>query len=82
MRVSVSRRARVVLTLTLILFASGFPHSLGAEVRPELWAALELARPTSRLEAPDFTLSDLAGKPISLRDLRGRVVLLYFWATW
>ncbi|MFA6031089.1 MAG: TlpA disulfide reductase family protein [Elusimicrobiota bacterium] len=33
-------------------------------------------------QAPDFRLSDLAGRPISLSDLRGRVVLVDFWATW
>jgi thiol-disulfide isomerase/thioredoxin len=32
--------------------------------------------------APDFTLRDLQGKETSLRDLRGQVVLLNFWATW
>ena len=32
--------------------------------------------------APDFTLWDLQGKEASLRDLRGQVVLLNFWATW
>jgi cytochrome oxidase Cu insertion factor (SCO1/SenC/PrrC family) len=49
---------------------------------PDLWQALELARPTVRLEAPRFTLPDLAGRPVDLEALRGRVVLLYFWATW
>jgi pSer/pThr/pTyr-binding forkhead associated (FHA) protein/peroxiredoxin len=32
--------------------------------------------------APDFTLWDLQGKPISLSAFRGKVVLLNFWATW
>lgn len=32
--------------------------------------------------APEFTLTDLDGKKISLSAFRGRVVLLDFWATW
>ncbi len=32
--------------------------------------------------APAFTTKTLAGKPLSLRDLRGKVVLLDYWATW
>jgi thiol-disulfide isomerase/thioredoxin len=30
----------------------------------------------------DFTLNDLEGKSWTLRDLRGKVVLVNFWATW
>ena len=30
----------------------------------------------------DFALQDLNGEPVSSRDLRGKPVLLYFWATW
>lgn len=32
--------------------------------------------------APDFTLDSLDGKSITLSDLRGKAVLLNFWATW
>jgi peroxiredoxin len=32
--------------------------------------------------APDFTLKDLAGHDLKLSDLKGKVVLLNFWATW
>lgn len=32
--------------------------------------------------APDFTLETLDGKNLRLSDLRGKAVLLNFWATW
>jgi peroxiredoxin len=32
--------------------------------------------------APDFTARDMSGKKISLSQLRGKYVLLNFWATW
>lgn len=32
--------------------------------------------------APAFTTKTLGGKALSLRDLRGKVVLLDYWATW
>lgn len=33
-------------------------------------------------DAPDFTLESLDGKSMRLSDLRGKAVLLNFWATW
>jgi hypothetical protein len=34
------------------------------------------------LEAPDFMLPDMNGKPHSLKDYRGKKVLLLTWASW
>ena len=45
--------------------------------------------PTSSLQpvgldkpAPEFTLNTLAGAPVSLKDFRGKRVLVNFWASW
>jgi cytochrome c biogenesis protein CcmG/thiol:disulfide interchange protein DsbE len=32
--------------------------------------------------APDFTLKRISGDPVSLKQFRGNIVLLDFWATW
>jgi tetratricopeptide (TPR) repeat protein len=37
---------------------------------------------TEPMPAKDFTLDDLEGKPVSLSDYRGRVVLVMLWTTW
>jgi hypothetical protein len=66
-----------VAPLLLLLEAPAWPAGPTA-----LLEALQLGRPTARLEAPGFDLSDLDRRPVRLGDLRGRVVLLYFWATW
>jgi cytochrome oxidase Cu insertion factor (SCO1/SenC/PrrC family) len=33
-------------------------------------------------EAPVFSLKEMDGKQVSLRDFRGKPVLIVFWATW
>ena len=38
--------------------------------------------PTVGMQAEDFSLLDLEGKSQSLRQYRGKIVLVNFWATW
>ena len=44
--------------------------------------AAERAHRLQSLEAPDFTLPDLAGRLHSLHDQRGKKTLLIAWASW
>jgi len=34
------------------------------------------------VDAPDFTLKELGGGKVSLKELRGKIILLNFFATW
>lgn len=50
---------------------------------PQFTKALaKLAENDADVAKADFTLSDLNGKQHKLSDLRGKVVLVNFWATW
>ncbi|MBP6440576.1 MAG: TlpA family protein disulfide reductase, partial [Caldilineaceae bacterium] len=65
------------LTLLLFLLAGcapgSFPNGAPMPSAPATHTR-ELAR--------DFTLTTLAGEPVTLSDYRGKWVLLNFWATW
>jgi len=45
-------------------------------------SAGERAQTLGSLIAPDFTLSDLAGRPHMLSSYRGRKVFMVAWASW
>jgi len=63
--------AALLLSLVGIAAAAGQPS-----VRATLLSAKE------RKAASDFSLKDASGKTVVIKDYRGKVVLLNFWATW
>lgn len=67
--------------IAMILLA-GFYLLSGNTSKAEKGPALSLPAGELTGSAPAFTLTDLSGKPVSLSDFRGKVVILDFWATW
>ncbi|GAB4527617.1 MAG: hypothetical protein OHK0046_45590 [Anaerolineae bacterium] len=49
---------------------------------PEMQRATQPTPTEEPFYAPDFTLTSLEGEPVTLSDLRGRWVLVNFWATY
>jgi cytochrome oxidase Cu insertion factor (SCO1/SenC/PrrC family) len=60
------------------------PAAAGLDPMPEteLWRAAGISRAAGARAAPPLELEDLVGHRINLRQLRGRVVLVYFWGSW
>ncbi len=46
------------------------------------WKEMRIIRRAERAVAKEFTLPTPKGNKISVTDLRGKVILLNFWATW
>ena len=59
------------------------PESATAEPEPQSQEQLEASTiAKSGMEAPNFTVEMFDGESIRLSDMRGKVVLVNFWATW
>ena len=71
MRTSIVALAAIV-AVSLAAGAAAAPNFASLQIQP-----YEPPKP-----APAFSLPDLNGKPQTLESLRGKVVLLFFWATW
>ena len=69
-----TRTNTVFVVIALLVALVGLPAfdgwSMGSRV------------PTVGMQAEDFSLLDLEGKSQSLRQYRGKIVLVNFWATW
>ncbi len=71
------RRAAVAsLTAALVVAAAARPSAA-----PD-FAGMQIQAYDPPKPAPAFSLPDLQGKVRTLGDFRGKVLMLFFWATW
>ncbi|MBI3988316.1 MAG: TlpA family protein disulfide reductase [candidate division NC10 bacterium] len=75
-------RRRSITVLFIFALAIGVVGHALAQTPEMLMASLGIKTINGKEEAPPFVLKDLQGREISLKDFRGKVILMNFWATW
>ena len=72
-------RRLLIIVVLLVLAGGSLYMGIAGSSRPSY-------EPVKQVElgdlAPNFQLEDTRGNKVSLADLRGKVVLINFWATW
>jgi peroxiredoxin len=69
-----------LIFLVILIFGSGWLWVSRVPLTAQTYTSGP--QPAIGYAAPDFTLSTLDGKTLSLSELRGTPVVLNFWATW
>ncbi len=77
----------LIILFTFLLACQQLETLIGTKAEPKNLTAVGTPRPTATPAhigepASDFTLPTVNGEELSLKDFRGKVVLVNFWATW
>ena len=70
------RRFAMVLVSVIVTFWSGIP------IVQAQFSEAGVEKFRVPVEAPDFVLTDMDGRKVSVKELEGKVILLNFFATW
>ena len=71
----------MIRRLTLVVATLALLTACSAGAAPD-FASLQVQSYQPPKPAPAFALPSLDGRTVRLEDFRGKVVLLFFWATW
>jgi peroxiredoxin len=75
------RRNNVIIAVMVVLLAGLLALARLRQTHPGTLGNVASAAGSGH-PAPDFVLTDLHGNRLKLSDLRGKAVVLNFWATW
>ncbi len=73
-------RSGLFVIMVILLVACG--NTRNKENEKEQNIATQEVSQVEAFQTPDITFRDEAGKTVSLRSLKGKVVFINFWATW
>ena len=78
-----------VILLVAVSLISLYLYTLSVKMKKveeerykDFFSSLGIQKINPPVKAKDFTLEDLKGSAVSLRDFEGKVIFLNFWATW
>lgn len=66
----------------LVSLAPGYLKETNSDMRKLIGYSEKQSKLAKGKPAIDFTLEDIDGKPVSLKDFRGKIIMLDFWASW
>lgn len=81
MRATFLRRSLVTVTASLVIATHGLPFAT-AQSKIDYKVVPILQPMKGAASTPEFALATPEGKKISLKEFRGKLVLLNFWASW
>lgn len=74
--------ALATLALSVMFFGVALNAGKHAYGKTDYMEELSIFRFEDKVKAQNFILKNLSGNEVSLKDYRGQIILINFWATW
>ncbi len=81
-RIALSLSIMIGMTIMLVPCLQAVRAASASQPEYPSCDSFGIQRYQEKKEAPAFSLKEMDGKQVSLRDFRGKPVLIVFWATW
>jgi peroxiredoxin len=70
---------RCLSVILILLFSFSFTAEGGED---DFYSKIKINPIKGNKKAPDFSLKDLNGKEVEIKQFKGKIIFLNFWATW